>query len=251
MSGTLFKSSFSSRARAFALIELLVVIAIIAILAAILFPVFARARESARRASCQSNLKQIGLGIAQYSQDYDEKYPTDNGGGGTPYSATTVYDDPGGWINKIMPYVKSKQIFVCGSSKPSSSNPTGVGLEQSTSYWAAGGVFKAQFNNVYSPIALAAILKPAETPQVYDNLSGDFEAHRVFRPYWVTSSLYSHVGSFTTVRPGTHFDGMNSLYVDGHVKWVKLVTLYLQMCPQWTQATSTTGVACSAPTDTN
>ena len=59
----------------FTLIELLVVFAIIAILAAILFPVFARARENARRASCQSNLKQIGLGIMQYTQDYDEKMP--------------------------------------------------------------------------------------------------------------------------------------------------------------------------------
>lgn len=61
--------------RAFTLIELLVVIAIITLLAAILFPVFARARENARRSSCQSNLKQIGIGIAQYTQDYDEKMP--------------------------------------------------------------------------------------------------------------------------------------------------------------------------------
>ncbi len=65
----------NSKRFAFTLIELLVVIAIIAILAAILFPVFARARENARRSSCQSNLKQIGLGVMQYIQDYDEKYP--------------------------------------------------------------------------------------------------------------------------------------------------------------------------------
>src|SRR5690606_6779733 len=68
-------SENSGAKRGFTLIELLVVIAIIAILAAILFPVFARARENARRASCQSNLKQIGLGLMQYTQDYDERLP--------------------------------------------------------------------------------------------------------------------------------------------------------------------------------
>src|SRR5688572_18777417 len=88
-----------SRKQGFTLIELLVVIAIIAILAAILFPVFARARENARRASCQSNLKQIGLGIAQYSQDYDEKL--------TPCydSQTSASSLP--WQSLIQPYVKS------------------------------------------------------------------------------------------------------------------------------------------------
>ncbi len=69
--------------KAFTLIELLVVIAIIAILAAILFPVFARARENARRSSCESNVKQIMLGVLQYAQDYDEKYPTAYIGPGT------------------------------------------------------------------------------------------------------------------------------------------------------------------------
>ncbi|RYF37138.1 MAG: DUF1559 domain-containing protein, partial [Cytophagaceae bacterium] len=97
---------------AFTLIELLVVIAIIAILAAILFPVFARARENARRSSCQSNLKQIGLGIMQYTQDYDEKFPllrnngAPNATGGDGYGGT--------WI-AIQPYMKSDQIFQCPS----------------------------------------------------------------------------------------------------------------------------------------
>lgn len=94
--------------RAFTLIELLVVIAIIALLAAILFPVFARARENARRSSCQSNLKQIGLGIQQYTQDFDEKLPT-AGGSNCPAA------DPITWRAKIFPYVKSSQIFVCPS----------------------------------------------------------------------------------------------------------------------------------------
>src|SRR4028118_2247831 len=94
--------------RGFTLIELLVVIAIIAILASILFPVFARARENARRSSCQSNLKQIGLGILQYVQDYDERYPM--------YridSATTGLRST--WFAQAQPYLKSTQLFACPS----------------------------------------------------------------------------------------------------------------------------------------
>jgi prepilin-type N-terminal cleavage/methylation domain-containing protein/prepilin-type processing-associated H-X9-DG protein len=104
--------------RGFTLIELLVVIAIIAILAAILFPVFARARENARRSSCQSNLKQIGLAVHQYSQDYDGCYPTslrDDPASPFPYYS------PGGnivlsYYDLLQPYVKNDQVFVCPSN---------------------------------------------------------------------------------------------------------------------------------------
>ena len=101
-------SSVYSRKKSsgFTLIELLVVIAIIAILAAILFPVFARARENARRASCSSNLKQIGLGILQYTQDYDELLP-----GRVTNTAPTR-----NWRVLIQPYVKSSQLFACPSN---------------------------------------------------------------------------------------------------------------------------------------
>ena len=97
----------SHRASAFTLVELLVVIAIIAILAAILFPVFARARENARRASCQSNLKQIGLGLIQYVQDYDEKYPS--------YQLSYGTNDIS-WPSVTFPYTKSAQIYACPST---------------------------------------------------------------------------------------------------------------------------------------
>lgn len=119
-----------SRRSAFTLIELLVVIAIIAILAAILFPVFAQARESARKISCLSNTKQMGTGAVLYVQDYDEMFPCNSWD--TPPIGTRDTDsgDPNypaafNWMWKVMPYIKNRQIFIC----PSDPNPK---------HWATG-----------------------------------------------------------------------------------------------------------------
>lgn len=97
-----------SKNRGFTLIELLVVIAIIAILAAILFPVFAKVREKARQISCLSNEKQMGLAFAQYTQDYDETYPLIN-----PWTGVNGNLQAAMWENELYPYVKSTGVFQC------------------------------------------------------------------------------------------------------------------------------------------
>ncbi len=116
--------STTSRSRGFTLIELLVVIAIIAILAAILFPVFAQARESARKISCLSNTKQVGLAIMQYVQDYDETYPMDSWEGEYVGTAdndahSAQYGTVVTWLWGVYPYIKNTKVFAC----PSDPNP--------------------------------------------------------------------------------------------------------------------------------
>jgi prepilin-type N-terminal cleavage/methylation domain-containing protein len=136
----------------FTLIELLVVIAIIAILAAILFPVFAQAREAARKASCTSNTKQVGLGAMMYVQDYDEMYPCNSWD--TPFIPTTDHDSRSAtypsatqWIWRIMPYIKNKGVFVCPSDP-------GQGKNGWTGYWAPANPTCDDAWGVPTPISL-------------------------------------------------------------------------------------------------
>ena len=128
---------------AFTLIELLVVIAIIALLAAILFPVFARARDKARQASCASNLKQLGLAFLQYSQDYDEAVPV-----GDSDSFTTQGAGGGGWAGQIYPYIKSTQAYSC----PSDFNISAAAQDSNLSYVYNGSLASSSLAIQYAAV---------------------------------------------------------------------------------------------------
>ena len=204
--------------RGFTLIELLVVIAIIAILAAILFPAFARARENARRASCQSNLKQIGLGIMQYTQDYDEKLPEFNPSGL-------------GWAFVIQPYLKSTQMFQCPSDSVGS-NPN-YDADNVTGAYAGKGSFTDYAYNLnlgwqttgFGIVSLASVTQPTQTVMCLD-----YTDDRAYS-YAVGNLTYAAAvaGLATLEDPnvagkgdGTrHLEGINYLLADGHVKWYK------------------------------
>ncbi len=217
-----------NKARAFTLIELLVVIAIIAILASILFPVFARARENARRASCSNNLKQISMALLQYAQDYDERYPsTLEGPHGGPYVVQTKAGWPGAkffldsrnyvsWMDHIYPYVKSVQIFEC-PSQPEGSTQTGRKL-RAPSYGysgAFGGYDNSLFGKSSTTLSignsLAEITRPSEVGMVVDNF--DMFNHQNLPHRFVNVPA----ADVKTVAP--HFDGTTVAYADGHVKW--------------------------------
>ena len=205
--------SIKTKSNAFTLIELLVVIAIIAILAAILFPAFARARENARRTACLSNMKQIGLALMQYTQDYDEKLtyqPTGTFNYTANYSLYPANAAVGpNWIAQLYPYTKSWQLFRCPSATEHPEvwgKPAG---NSDTSYMGNGVLLQRQ-------MALAAIDEPANVIMAQEighhshiaYLSPDTQGGK-WR-WWLLDG-YSDL----------HFDGGNLLYADGHAKWKK------------------------------
>jgi prepilin-type processing-associated H-X9-DG protein len=220
------------------------VIAIIAILAAILFPVFARARENARRASCQSNLKQIALGVAQYLQDYDDIFPQYY-----YYGPISGSGDDWGWAETLQPYLKSDQIFKCPSEPSPKLSPVDVDNYGSSNYFYNANLCcdaSGQPNNLVKQSAVdfssnvillgdsgrgtsaTAATCPDETSATCPDA--------VVRPLGVkyppgksgyaegTAVAWAGAADITKAL-NRHLEGANYAFVDGHVKWLKSTAL--------------------------
>ncbi len=197
--------------RGFTLIELLVVIAIIAILAAILFPVFARAREKARQTSCLSNLKELDLAMLMYVQDYDETF-----------TGRIV------WNQRIQPYVKNEQIFQCPSYPGGLTHVTnGYCMTHYDIGGLAGipgirGGYGVACHTTGSTTGrkLAQIKRPAEIV-LFDETTGGCTHHS--NPNCACSDVTTYGVGFQV--DARHNDGANFAFVDGHAKWMKKDTV--------------------------
>ena len=218
----------------FTLIELLVVIAIIAILAAILFPVFAQAREKARQSSCLSNMKQIGLGVFMYSEDYDETLPAGCYTNYTTNGATYTYF---GIPNLLDPYIKNWSIWKC----PSQAVETNLGPLPGLVSGTIGGISYNKLQRYYlpngnaliatdfyngattghkTPPTIGAIEKPADTIAFMEVFGLDITINYEKFSSW----LIPNWKNFTP-----HMEGENLSFLDGHAKYVKAKAITSEM----------------------
>ncbi len=215
---------FPTRRRGFTLIELLVVIAIIALLAAILFPVFARAREKARQSSCAGNIKNLGTAVLMYTQDYDETLPL-----------AAYFVPPGDaltWHDLVEPYVKSHQIWHCPSSAVKKADASG----KITTHFGYNAPYlttlASDFSNAgtHSAEILANVTAPTQTvlfadakSSVADSWCGD-DGKYLLAPSGTDSDCWG--------RPNwLHSEGSNVLWLDGHVKWQRDNQFYSGQTP--------------------
>ena len=199
----------SKRHRGFTLIELLVVIAIIAILAAILFPVFARARENARKSTCQSNLKQLAIGITMYAQDYDQTYPV--------WFRNLYPNSPSHPTVLVSPYLKNTQVLVCPSYLPGGVNGTyrSFPISGPVNYGYGFSWYIFGSDNARAPYIESQIDKPAETVMIGDA-----------QHCWGGGDAIPYANTCCDTTPPTsdsasrHMSGENMAFMDGHVKWM-------------------------------
>lgn len=221
----------------FTLIELLVVIAIVSLLAAILFPVFGRARENARRSSCASNLKQVGLGVMQYTQDYDETFPVGDSSSGNRGN---------GWGGQVYPYIKSAQVFTCPSDMykaPGQNFTISYAMNQSIVWAAANCTATANISGFSAPVLTVMFFEVTncqwfprdDAPKptgVYSWISsptgnGGANTANLTSPQSVNRAYatgYFHgIGEGATpfTEEPRHLSGSNYLFADGHVKWLR------------------------------
>jgi len=212
--------------RGFTLIELLVVIAIIAILAAILFPVFAKAREKAKNSSCQNNLKQLATGVLMYVQDYDEMFPIF----GPQWGQNP--DPPGSgvsWWQGIFPYVKNEQLYVCPRYR----------VTGPWTYW--GRTFPCYVYYGMNPnlhvgvplggmggVHLAKLRQPAMCMMLADSCHAMGADWRFVWPLapggYPTKCNVARAEQREAFTP--HMGGSNFAFADGHVKWLRDKTFW-------------------------
>jgi len=202
------------RRRAFTLIELLVVIAIIAVLAAILFPVFAQAREKARGLSCLSNCRQTGTALYMYVQDYDETLPLNSHAGAAA-----------SWLLTLQPYIRHQLLYRCPSDASINwGAPLPGQTALRTSSYAINGLVNGR--------SLAAITAPADCiylGELADNRTGD----HLHPTSWSGPGITGTIDPVTELNTRRHQGGANYVFVDGHAKWQRFEQTWSPPARNW------------------